>query len=370
MNSRFFRQRFPKYVLVVGVLLVFIWIYSEIVNEALFSVNNAHIADTVEDILHHVKFDGKPSVKADVVESVCRQEKGNMDSEEPLCQKPPILDPMYRNPCWSSKGELECVPYFLVTGMPYGRMEEVFYDLLGHKDITDYADEAAEHGPIEHRTAVYGDYLYMDEADEEDSNTDNQQRGNRFLDLWRLQHVNPDIKIIVVLKDPVERGNPTINPHVQPSTLTVCPVAVILGIIHYVAGGGIADIHRIPALASPTMLQGKSLGWRDRPGVKWVIQKHLENSQQGLLVVTHYLQRGLTTPETDRMSPTLTDHRMSPTLTDHRMSPTVTDLRMSPTLPDLRMSPTHTDLRMSPTLPDLRMSPTITDLRMSPTHST
>ncbi|XP_052811611.1 carbohydrate sulfotransferase 15-like [Mya arenaria] len=205
MNSRFFRQRFPKYVLVVGVLLVFIWIYSEIVNEALFSVNNAHIADTVEDILHHVKFDGKPSVKADVVESVCRQEKGNMDSEEPLCQKPPILDPMYRNPCWSSKGELECVPYFLVTGMPYGRMEEVFYDLLGHKDITDYADEAAEHGPIEHRTAVYGDYLYMDEADEEDSNTDNQQRGNRFLDLWRLQHVNPDIKIIVVLKDPVER---------------------------------------------------------------------------------------------------------------------------------------------------------------------
>ncbi|XP_052276803.1 carbohydrate sulfotransferase 15-like isoform X2 [Dreissena polymorpha] len=168
--------------------------------------------------------------------------------EDILCMKPPKFLPDYKNPCWHDGNTFRCLPYFHLIGICKSATSDVFKRLYMHPDIIpnrgvgnketwywswrrldilkingtfnqgmtlkDFTDkfrsselQAKDAKGKHNKITGHGDPMdFWDRF--EDRNTPQNIPGADEL-LWTtpyaVRHVNPNVKLLLMLRDPVER---------------------------------------------------------------------------------------------------------------------------------------------------------------------
>lgn len=167
--------------------------------------------------------------------------------ENLLCMKPPKFLPQYKNPCWIQAGtqELSCLPYFQIIGMDKSGSTDLFDKIAKHPCVLPnsgiieketqwwswrryghflkrkvkietfsaylkYFDKAAE--SIELRSndsLITGDGTPMDVWDMSEwdliPQNDVNLREPTFTTSDLIRHVNPYVKLLLILRNPVDR---------------------------------------------------------------------------------------------------------------------------------------------------------------------
>ncbi|KAH3834085.1 hypothetical protein DPMN_107403 [Dreissena polymorpha] len=168
--------------------------------------------------------------------------------EDILCMKPPRFLADYKNPCWQDDAEFRCLPYFHLIGVCKSGTSDLFNRLFMHPDIIpnrgignketwywswrrldileingtfnqgmtlkDFTNtfvssglQATDAKGKHNKITGHGDPMdFWDRF--EDRNTPQNIPGADEL-LWTtpyaVRHVNPNIKLLLMLRDPVER---------------------------------------------------------------------------------------------------------------------------------------------------------------------
>lgn len=165
--------------------------------------------------------------------------------EDLLCMPSPRLLPNYKNPCWNTTdGKFRCLPYFQIVGMDKCGSTDLFDRIAKHPDVLKnkgvlkketmwwswkryghwlktvrrvesfnmylrYFDTAA--GSIQkqpHAGLITGDGTPMDLWDNSGWVNIPQNEGlsePTVITPHLIKHVNPGVKLIIILRDPVER---------------------------------------------------------------------------------------------------------------------------------------------------------------------
>ncbi|KAK3592495.1 hypothetical protein CHS0354_026616 [Potamilus streckersoni] len=182
-----------------------------------------------------------------------------MPIEDLFCLKTPKLHLNFKNPCWyavspdSQQSKLRCLPYFHVFGVCKSGTSDLFLRLLHHPQIVPnggilyketwywtwkrYGISGTEHKPT--KIISFNDYLDLFNATTIQSCNVSLDGGEAYFPLvtghgdpmdfwdhtmWRripqndmlanepvvlapdlIRHINPDVKLILMLRDPIER---------------------------------------------------------------------------------------------------------------------------------------------------------------------
>ncbi|KAL3851668.1 hypothetical protein ACJMK2_015397 [Sinanodonta woodiana] len=185
--------------------------------------------------------------------------KMSMPIEDLFCLKTPQIHLNFKNPCWfamshdSKQSKLRCLPYFHVFGVCKSGTSDLFLRLLHHPQIVPnggilyketwywtwkrYGISGTEHKPTQ--IISFNDYLDLFDATTIQSCNVSLNGGESYFPLvtghgdpmdfwdhtmWRripqndmladepvvlapdlIRHINPDVKLILMLRDPIER---------------------------------------------------------------------------------------------------------------------------------------------------------------------
>ncbi|XP_052280882.1 carbohydrate sulfotransferase 15-like [Dreissena polymorpha] len=154
----------------------------------------------------------------------CAGPKRMTGVEDILCMKPPTFLPDYKNPCWLDGNTFRCLPYFQLIGMCKSATSDLFKRLHMHPDII--PNRAGKFGKFKmgmtleeftnqffssklQTTNTNGNGDPMDFWDRfRESNLPQNTPGADEL-LWTtpyaVHHVNPNVKLLLMLRDPVDR---------------------------------------------------------------------------------------------------------------------------------------------------------------------
>lgn len=179
----------------------------------------------------------------------CTKPRRNTRIEDLLCMKPPEFLPDYKNPCWIADGYFVCLPYFHMIGTCKSGTSDFFKRLLLHPDIVPNRgifgkelwfwswrrlfNEGKQGRPklgmtlrefsysfknniIQHEVDQHGNHIKITGIG------DPMDLWDRYLDVlipqndpeaeelvWTtpyiVKHVNPGVKLLLMLRDPVTR---------------------------------------------------------------------------------------------------------------------------------------------------------------------
>ncbi|XP_069119758.1 carbohydrate sulfotransferase 15-like isoform X2 [Argopecten irradians] len=131
------------------------------------------------------------------------------EHEDLLCDvTPPKFLPDFKNPCWRESGHpLQCLPYFQLIGVDKSGTTDLFYRLVRHPHVL------SNRGYIGKETfwwawKRYGDGSPIDFWDFrgwKDIPQNAGLRDPRVLTPHLINHVNPNTKFILLLRNPIDR---------------------------------------------------------------------------------------------------------------------------------------------------------------------
>ncbi|XP_021340126.1 carbohydrate sulfotransferase 15-like [Mizuhopecten yessoensis] len=191
----------------------------------------------------------KPDRK--VMKPICPPNQTLSGVEDLLCMKIPTFMSDYKNPCWRRKdGQLRCLPYFMLIGMDKSGSSDLFDRITKHPDILGNGGEIGKetwwwswsrygYNLINRvKTQKFEDYLNLFKHSTQTINSPNKTDSNGFhfaitgdgtpMDAWDfrgwtqipqnkglqepkfltpdlVQHVNKNMKLIIIMRNPIER---------------------------------------------------------------------------------------------------------------------------------------------------------------------
>lgn len=170
-------------------------------------------------------------------------------TEDLMCKKPIPFVSGIKNPCWySPAGQLSCLPYFLIIGMQKCGTTDLYAAIAAHDDVVVrrkrwgelikeiHFFDAYHYGKNAEGTAPHVNMTFSQYTEKFQDATESISKGNNKIItgeatpgyMWRLytwpyypqnkhlnsprillpdlvRHILPDVKLIVILRDPVER---------------------------------------------------------------------------------------------------------------------------------------------------------------------
>ncbi|XP_060085677.1 carbohydrate sulfotransferase 15-like [Ylistrum balloti] len=186
-----------------------------------------------------------------VTKPICISKKNLSNVENLLCVEHPPFMPEYKNPCWRNvNGQLRCLPYFMLVGMDKSGSSDLFDRITKHPDIlgnsgilgketwwwswmrygfdlmkavkirnfedylnffnnsTRVIDSPAKTDKDGFHFAIAGDGTPMDAWDFRGWTQIPQNNGlkePKVLTPDLVYHVNKNVKLIIIMRDPIER---------------------------------------------------------------------------------------------------------------------------------------------------------------------